>query len=1648
MLALIRLWLLIAVSSLLKLSETRYFQYHTKYSTNHGDHTCMHLYLHVFSGREHTLIPYCIRTPGVPEVESDLLCNGNNATFAELKQSNITAEQLMKWFAPIDLISDYQYFLVSGSGEKEFFCNCSNTDHSFGTMCQYQFAVNTPSFNALVEATFGGKKANRDIRNLTEENDVTCYLLLNCTTYTGFCLDWRQVCDSRHDCVNGRDEEGCLEKELFNCDEKMEYRCRSGHCIPRTFAFDLTTDCPDWDDEQSSFLPEAGNGCATSMFAECEEHACGISRFSCGDGECIKDARSWYSYEGCTSRRNILLLKRVYDFHDGLSKECWLQMICQLGLSCLFEYPTVPNLSCQKNGGGTAQFCYTVNRTSAVCPKGNYIFFPTPSIAYPFVQLLYTKVPFQQNTNGILNALVPTRICYNTSACDIQPWGRVRPPIEEQGYHCYYPEAFDITHERLEQGGIIQATVALTVLQKVFSYCSYSLSSLDLYRCPNGLQISHHRLLDTFSDCYPSSDDENFKTPSCVYNLTNRLKCLAPFGGGYRCISKHFLHNGRHDCEDTRDELFPVRCTYEYDCQFFRDYDLSKSYPTMYEELCDGFELKWMGTNSAAKTADETDCDLWPCRTRFHRCDGVWNRENGCDELDCPGSLSSYLSQMVGNCSIDEHYCIHFNKSTLDCLSFTRAGDGVVDCLFAMDERRMPNISTPFGVLETISGITRQGNSGQCWNTTASSIVADKICNRKSDCPLNDDELLCSWHLNSSCSANQFTCKNGTCVSGTKRCNEKIDCWPEGEDEWACEVGKTRQAGVYRSFTLAGFYTEPMEEHMESLTLQKDSIQSKQEKIVVNDAYAIFYCHRGILFRSIDGNDACICPPSYYGNRCQFQRARLAITFRTEMPPIFDQNTIYHLVFLLLDQHRRVLTVERILHMPAKESLLKHFIHLLYPRNNVKQLNGNLFVRIEAYSITSTDVQSVSLVWLYQVQFPFLPVNRLALKLDLESKPLHKTVCHQLGCIHGRCASYVNIRDKHFCVCDQGWTGPTCNEQLIMDPCSPLKCDLSFSKCVVHGDHGICLCTLGRIGHNCRVPYNACNRVPCENGGYCLSFEERALQAVCMCPIDYFGEMCQFKTAKLTIHTPRTAEFIPVMIVHFLHTPANIPGFLSHRNTYFLKNIHPDTQTSVPDYQQRFLPSIIIVQTFVDLSSSYGSYYLLSLLSHNRTSLTKTLAIENRCVHVSERLNSTIMNFTWIKRVKLYHHYFKDVRCLFDEIYMCLVDRNQLMDCLIFNHEVAYCTDRNYCANGGRCLESKKAGQVQFACVCPECHYGSFCQLTMTQYSLTLDSILGQEIITDVSLGKQKAFVKITLALAVLMFLFGIVSNVCSSVTFSHIDIRSNGCGLYLFILSMASQCSLILFIFRFIYLLISQMSIISNQWLLSISCSLFDFLLQLSISFCDWLFVCVAFERTISVIKGIKFNKEFSIRMVKFVVPALLVSLTLTWIHQVFSRELIPDPRVDGRLWCVVKFSKAWLRTYDITMNLINSIVPFLLNLVSAVLLLISFSRTKQKTAKTSYVNVLKKQVKQHKDLIISPILMIICKLPMLIVILFIKCIKHKWQLYLSITCYFMALLPLTTTFAAFIMPSPSYLKISKRKRDQLFSGHYSRKNRSTGRG
>ncbi len=520
--------------------------------------------------------------------------------------------------------------------------------------------------------------------------------------------------------------------------------------------------------------------------------------------------------------------------------------------------------------------------------------------------------------------------------------------------------------------------------------------------------------------------------------------------------------------------------------------------------------------------------------------------------------------------------------------------------------------------------------------------------------------------------------------------------------------------------------------------------------------------------------------------------------------------------------------------------------------------------------------------------------------------------------------------------CDLGWTGSRCNITLISTICNQPKCE-NDSICVEYGGKGYCICKSGYMGYNCRVLSFRCENITCLNGGTCISLDERTIRWTCRCPIHYFGKFCQYVESRMILHMP--PMFTPLIIVHLLHSPSSARSMLLQRSLFVSRHIQASADIEVFESNQEFLAPVIIAQLFLSsneqIQSFYGSYYLIANNNSNLKQLSVSILNENYCPHVKERLNDTIMSYVWLKRIKFYHRYLKNTRCFYDENYMCLANEFGLPECYNFNHGVANCTDRNYCLNDGRCIQQLERGRLIFSCICSDCFHGSFCQISMSTYTLTIDSILGQVILVDTPITQQPLIVKIFIGIIAMIFIFGLFSNYCSLQIFRHPNIQSYGCGHYFVALTIVNQIGIIMFVCRFIYLLVGQISLIENRLFLSISCAIFDTIVQYFLSSSDWLIGCIACERTVSVIKRTRFNKRQSVRASKFVIIFLFLLLLLLSIHQIFNRQLISDPRIENRLWCVIQFRYIWLQRYDTIINFFHSIIPFIINVISAILLI-----------------------------------------------------------------------------------------------------------------
>ncbi|CAF3057943.1 unnamed protein product [Rotaria sp. Silwood2] len=252
------------------------------------------------------LTPYC-RRPDYDENEeeiSDILTENiaNKITFKELSKQGVTSEQLLNWSAPIDLVERYEM----NNQSSELFHNCSWL--WFGSKYQYRFVYNSSlSFNEIVEASV---KSRLDI--MLNVSVTTCYRFLHdCRRGPwSLCLDWRQICNGKVDCMNGEDEQWCETLEMTTCADD-EYRCHyGGQCIPRIFARDsrFTTDCLDGSEEKDGYFLYSSlknSFCGSTMRFPCEERINRYPRsFPCDNGQFFEDIDMPATVNDCSNGRN------------------------------------------------------------------------------------------------------------------------------------------------------------------------------------------------------------------------------------------------------------------------------------------------------------------------------------------------------------------------------------------------------------------------------------------------------------------------------------------------------------------------------------------------------------------------------------------------------------------------------------------------------------------------------------------------------------------------------------------------------------------------------------------------------------------------------------------------------------------------------------------------------------------------------------------------------------------------------------------------------------------------------------------------------------------------------------------------------------------------------------------------------------------------------------------------------------------------------------------------------------------------------------------------------------------------------------------------------------------------------------------------
>ncbi|CAF3258059.1 unnamed protein product [Rotaria sp. Silwood2] len=244
------------------------------------------------------------------------------------------------------------------------------------------------------------------------------------------------------------------------------------------------------------------------------------------------------------------------------------------------------------------------------------------------------------------------------------------------------------------------------------------------------------------------------------------------------------------------------------------------------------------------------------------------------------------------------------------------------------------------------------------------------------------------------------------------------------------------------------------------------------------------------------------------------------------------------------------------------------------------------------------------------------------------------------------------------------------------------------------------------------------------------------------------------------------------------------------------------------------------------------------------------------------------------------------------------------------------------------------------------------------------------------------------------MLVIGLINSSFSIMTFQRKQSTEAGCRYYLLTTSIFSLFTIILFSIKFLMLILSQISLIKkNETILRISCISIDFFLRLCPIIVDWLNVSVAIDRILTVTIGLNFNKIKSKRAARWIIISIFLVNVISILHDPINRQLIYD-EAEQRRWCLIQYPSA-LKIYNSTININHFFIPFLINLLISIIIIVVATRKSFKARKQqTYQEHLEKQLHLHKHLLISSIVLVLLATSRLIISFIYDNFSGTWRL------------------------------------------------------
>lgn len=1237
--------------------------------------------------------------------------------------------------------------------------------------------------------------------------------------------------------------------------------------------------------------------------------------------------------------------------------------------------------------------------------------------------------------------------------------------------------------------------------------------------------ISQYRINDGWGDCRRNAD-ENVAISNndlCSRVRKHRFQCSAE---QLTCFTTDLVGNGYSECSNKYDEyvygyghaLDKVKCQKSNldDCQILKEYIKNSSliWNSSVNSYLNTHQLQYQSVRQISfrsycdsfwnlpKHVDELlqNCQNWICHQHQYQCqtgqcipldwvcDGQWDCADASDEepMLAIHQWSPHNEQLTGlnktrerclqnylNLSFSEFCdttkefpCLRSNVSdplnvekNRPCIPYSKIGDEIEDCYNAYDEKN---------TFESQDG-TMWGFSIRCGNYSA------KYLHACQDAALECAAIFCPYqhYQLSNCQkpTDAFCIKDNRCVPGG-RCNRRPDC-SYGEDEYWCAPNYYLEQHIHRvtkqtsdnhpifyqqTYPSFKFATEtfPILPHpllLNSIRITRNS----------NMKYS-FLCNKGVTVINVD-NVTCFCPPSYFGDKCQFFSDRITIVthlrlttwtslsttnsiesltmptlFKIKVNFLFNGTIIDHYEFYsnpIVEMHKYIKHKFYLLYSRSTHMLL-HKQTRFYNRTDIEN-NHPYSVHFDLYALYNNQNTPITLgSWYYPIYFDFLPSFRLATILRFPSwftnsslDPCVNHTCNQ----NSTCQPIFNQNNSYFCSCKSGFHGKDCSkyEDICTSYCSPHSlCRPDDHSMISATKKPFCICPLGYFGPRCYLKFQQCNSNPCLNNGSCIynyvSYGGDSF--VCHCSKFFYGDRCQ--RTKMIIQVRLNTSIINKS----LHASTVQYYDVEQKTLKFLLR-HQEVTKGFQSYIYyahglEIAPALCILKAYYDLNEPK---YFIIYIQPNRSLINISSTPEN-CPKASTLLEKSkcnfiqitysivwlyLDNFSKIPNIFKYHQICRNDNerlCFYDNVYLCICQSDHYrVDCFLHNTEIDHCTK---CFSNGKCVQGDIHDDNNFICLCPKCSQGDLCEFNLQAFGFTLDSLL-------IDYSKQVKI--IYLSMIFLLFIIGLFNNLCSFATFKRPTPRKVGVGNYLLLVTCFNQMSLLCLLIKVIQI---TFGIINIE-----SCQTVSYLFPVFTRLTYWLTSWITIHRLLFILFPTSVTlKNPRLAIVTSITTALC--LFVMHIHEIIYCTTIRH-RSTNSLICVTNFDTHLISIYNRVSTLIHYLLPFFIQIIAITVLIVLAARSRNKATggKEAFRQVLTKQFRTQKELYITPIIIILSSLPQTIFTFSLACTQLTiWHRHLLLIAYILSYGPQILGFILYVLPSSTYKKeFSKTLLSRMFT-------------